>query len=319
MELHTEYRIPVIGKPLSRLVLGTAFFNPQSEEKGFELLEAFRKAGGTILDSARAYGESEKVVGAWLAAQGHRGDMVVISKCGHGVGVLPEDGFENLVGEELATSLANLQTDYIDLYMLHRDNPGMPVERIMDRLNIDVEAGRVRALGASNWSYDRVEAANDYALKNGLAGFSVVSNNLSLGEPAGPFYPGLVSTDANGEAWHERTSVPLIPWSAQARGFFTGMLTPGMAKDPDAIEEPFMKRMAEIYGTNRNFERLRRARELGKQKDATAMEIALAWLLHKPFAVLPVVGPRTPEELASCLKATALKLSADECSWLAAA
>lgn len=200
--------------------------------------------------------------------------------------------------------------------MLHRDNPALPVGRIVQRLNREIEAGRVRAIGASNWSYPRVEEANRFAAASGLSGLAMVSKHLSLAESNGPFYPGLVSVDEEGKRWHARTGTPLLSWAAQARGFFTGRFTDSMAAAPDSIEDPFTRRMLEVYGTPANLERLRRARILGEAKGRTPMEIALAWVLRQPFPVVPVVGPRTIEELDSCITATAVTLSDEESLWL---
>jgi aryl-alcohol dehydrogenase-like predicted oxidoreductase len=225
------------------------------------------------------------------------------------------------VTRELDESLETLRTDHIDLYMLHRDNPAVPVGRIVERMNRELERGTVSALGASNWTYARVDEANAYATQHGLHGFAAVSNNLSLAVPAAPFYPNLVSTDPAGERWHEATATPLLSWSSQARGFFTGRDEAAMQAAVQggaiATEDAFTKRMVEVYGTPDNLERLRRARELGAALGGvSAIQIALAWLLHKPFPLLPVVGPRTPAELSLCVDACSIQLPPAQCAWL---
>jgi len=310
--------LPDVGRPISALALGTAFYRFEDRTRCFEILDAFARFGGTLIDSGRLYGDSEKVIGEWMAARRVRDRMVVITKCGHGAdGILPADGFEDMVTEELATSLESLQTDYVDLYMLHRDNPSMPVGRIMDRLNLALDRGRVRALGASNWEYARVDAANDYADKHGLAGFAAVSNHLSLAIPTGPFYPGLVATDPAGERWHEQRGTPLIAWSSQARGFFSGRFTAEMRDRPRDDQDDFTRRMLEIYCADDNLERRRRATEIGGREGGTsAVQVALAWLLHKPFPLVPIVGPHSVDELASCIDATSLRLTEAEVKWL---
>ncbi len=320
--LDSKSWIEGIDKPISALALGTASFRLADAQRCFELLDDFRQMGGTVVDSGRQYGDSEAVIGEWLETRQAREQMVLVTKCAHGANaILPSVDFEDLVTRELEQSLEHLRTEAIDLYMLHRDNPAVPVGRIVKRLNQEVARGRVRVLGASNWTYERVAEANQYALRNGLQGFAVVSNNLSLAVPAEAFYPRLISTDRAGEGWHERTGIPLLSWSSQARGFFTGRYTPatehalqgGEVVDPD----PFTQRMVEVYGTRDNLERLQRARELGEKLGGySAVQIALAWLLHKPFPVVPVVGPRTRDELASCVRATEVRLTKDQCQWL---
>jgi len=305
-----------IAKPIAQLALGTAAFSPEHRDVWFAVLDRFCECGGTLIDTARVYGDgaSEKVVGEWLASRGARERVVLLTKCAHGgsAALLPEEGLEEVVTREREQSLEALQTDYFDVYMLHRDNPAVPVGRILERLNQEISAGYARALGASNWSYARLDEAAAYAREHKLTGFALVSNNLSLAVPAEPFYPGLVSTPPEGEAWHARHGVPLLSWSSQARGFFTGRYS-----GSEAPMDAFAQRMLQVYGSAENLERLRRAQELGKRKGGySAVQVALAWLLYKPFPLIPVVGPHNEEELLSCVAATRLELSEDECRWL---
>lgn len=303
--------LPTLGKPVSPLALGTAWCRNAERDACFRVFDAFREGGGTVFDLARLYGggESEEVAGAWLQARGCREDTVLITKGGHGDchGLSPGT-FEPTVEAELATSLATLQTDYIDLYMLHRDSPEVPVGRIVEHLNALQARGSFRAYGLSNWTYERLEAARAYAADHDLAPLAAVSNHLSLATPAGPFHPGLIAVDADGARWHVASGIPLVSWSSQARGFFTGRYTPAAVPDP-ANADAHTRQMLAIYATPANLERLHWAAEIGRKKgDYTAVEVALAWLLHRPFPVLPVIGPRTPAELSSCLRATEITL-----------
>ena len=307
-------RIVGMEKELSAIALGTAAYTVADKAQWFSILDAYAAQGGTVLDTARMYsgGQSERIVGEWLAGSAYRDRMVLITKAGHGENILPEEHCEATIEAELAESLRVCKVDHIDMFMLHRDNERVPVERIMACLHAFIEDGRVRALGASNWTYPRTQAANAFAEQRGLTSFATVSNTLSLARPAAPFFPGLVATDDAGERWHRETGIPLIPWSAQARGFFTGRYTPDTA-DPN---NPHDQRMLEVYATPENLEHLRRAQALAAQHGCTAMEIALAWVLHRPYPVLPIVGPRTVEELESCLRACEVTLSSDDAAWL---
>jgi len=308
-----------VDKEVSELILGTAAYRLDGRDVWFSLLDAFMMYGGTTVDTARIYanGESEQLIGQWMESRGNRETVVVITKGGHGKdGALPRERFRETIEEEIRRSLEALRSDYIDLYLLHRDNPAIPVGEIIEVLNAERERGRIHAFGGSNWTYERVDEANGYATRQGLRGFTAVSNNLSLAVPTGPFYTGLVSTDPSGECWHIRTGIPLLAWSSQARGFFSGRCRPEM-RNADHIEDGFTRRMIEIYGTDENFERLRRAEELGKRKGGySAVEVALAWVLSKPFRVVPIVGPRTKQELESCVRALSIQLTASEIKWL---
>lgn len=316
-ELTASPIIPGLDRPISRLALGTAFFRAGDQEACHALLDAFVAAGGTLIDSGRMYGDSEQVIGAWLDARGTRERVTLLTKCAHGTGQIPAEGYPQLVQDELATSLRLLGTDSVDLYLLHRDNHQMTVQEILEPLNAAIERGQVRRLGASNWEYRRVTEANAFAAAHGLHGFSLVSNTISLATPAAAFYPGLVHVDAMGARWHRETGIPLLPWSSQARGFFAGACPrptgTGARRPPNGYDQ----RMQQVYGTPANFARLDRARTLGERKGGlSATQIALAWVLHRPYPVVPVVGPRTPEELASCVRAGAVQLTPAELHWL---
>ena len=301
-----------------RLALGTAFYRAETRDVWLAILDRFVEAGGTFIDTARDYGESEAVLGAWLGSRGVRDRVVLATKGGQGRGhgLTPGD-FAATIAVELADSLERLGTDTIDVYLLHRDSPGVPVAEIMECLNVHVARGVVGALGASNWTYARVMEANEYARRTGRRGFGVVSNNLSLAVPSAPFYPGLVSVDCEGERWHRRTGTLLLSWSSQARGFFTGRYDAAMRGHSDGVRDGFTRRMVEVYGTDGNLERLRRAAEIGREKGGyTATQVALAWLLHRPLPVLPIVGAQTEDEFRSCLEATSLELTPGDLAFL---
>ncbi len=315
--MKSRYLFSEINKPISQIGLGTVAYNIEYKEKWHKILDYFVEHGGTLIDTARGYSTSEEVIGNWMEKRSIRDKVVIITKCGlTSQGVLPEENYPDLVHNELSTSLQTLRTDYVDIYMLHRDNLEMTVEEILEPLNEEIAKGKVKILGASNWEYRRVEEANQYAYKHNMKGFALVSNTISLAFPAAAFYPGLISTDKMGERWHIETGIPLIPWSSLARGFFTGKYTPEMRNTVSLKSDTFTARMLKVYCTDENFERLNRAKKLGEEKGYTAMEVALAWLLYKPYPIVPLVGPRECEELESCFKALSLSLTEKEVKWL---
>lgn len=314
-------RIPGIDRPLSALALGSHYYRLDDSSRWRGLLDHYLDAGGTLLDTARSYGDSEQVIGRWLADRAVRDRLTLLTKGGHGTrhGVTGSD-FAAVIESELSTSLEVLGTDQVELYLLHRDSLAFDVGTIIEALNTELRRGRVQAIGASNWEYDRIERANTYARERGLQGFSVVSNHLALARSAAPFWPGLVSVGPDGWDWHRRTGIPLLVFSSQARGFFSGRFEPhqrdAAAGTLGALDE-LDARVLEVYGSDANFARLERARQLGRDKGGySATQVALAWLLHQPLPLLPIIGPRDRDELAASFAALSLRLTPEETRWL---
>jgi aryl-alcohol dehydrogenase-like predicted oxidoreductase len=246
-------------------------------------------------------GAAERDLGAWLASRPDvRNELVLISKGAHPDGerrrVTPSE-----IAADLEASLAALGRP-IDVYMLHRDDPHLPVGPIMDALNEHVRAGRVRALGASNWTCARIDEANAYAADHGLAGFCCSSPHLSLAVQNEEHWDDTRSArEPEIFAWHERSGLPLFAWSAQARGFFAG-------HDSESV--------ARVYDNADNRERRARASELAGRLGCTANQVALAWVLAQPFPVYAVVGARTIAQLREAVGALEISLADDELRWL---
>ena len=302
--------IPGVAKPISRIVLGTLVFSPHKDKTGEELLDDFFAAGGNAIDTAHAYGggDSERVVGAWMNTHVNRDEVFLIDKGAHHTPKVPRPRLNpQEIKCDLDESLDRLHTDYIDLYLLHRDDPQIPVATIIEYLNQEIESGRILAFGASNWTHQRIQKANEYAAQNGLIGFAVSSSNLSLAVPMEAMWPGVLSASEDAQRWHRENQIPLMSWSSQARGFFSGQFTPEIRDDDN---------MVRVYYNRDNFERLKRAQELGIKKGFTAIQIALAYVMHQPYPTFPIVGPCTLEELDSSLGALKIELSSDEMRWL---
>jgi aryl-alcohol dehydrogenase-like predicted oxidoreductase len=194
--------------------------------------------------------------------------------------------------------------------LLHRDDPGTPVDAIVESLAHHTAMGRVRAYGGSNWSHQRIEAANVYAQAHGLPPFAASSPNLGLAVPNEPMWTGALSISGDAAAldWYRRTQLPILSWSSQAGGFFTGQFAP---------EKTENRSMARVYYSDANWERRRRAEQLAGEMGRTAMQIALAWVLNQPeLNVFALVGPRSRAELESSLAAQEIALTAEQVAWL---
>jgi aryl-alcohol dehydrogenase-like predicted oxidoreductase len=292
-----------IDKPASRLVLGVD--NQETVAYGSAMFDAFFEAGGNFFDTAFIYmgGRSEVIFGHWLKNRNIREQIVLLDKGAHTPFCTPAD-----LSKQFLTSLERLQTDYTDLYAMHRDNPQVPVGEFIDVLNEHVRAGRMKRFGGSNWTIERFEAANEYATKNGLQGMSFLSNNFTLARMIEPPWAGCMSASTpEFRAWLTEKQIPLMPWSSQARGFFLDDTAPDFKADPERVR---------CWFSDDNFERLQRARELAKKYNVMAINIALAYVLRQPFPTFPLIGPRTMSELRTSLPALAVPLTDEEVKWL---
>jgi aryl-alcohol dehydrogenase-like predicted oxidoreductase len=299
--------IPGVDQAISRLIMGTGDLR-KLEEPERMMLDAYIEAGGNAFDTAHQYRGREQLLGQWLAEKGLREKVVILSKGAHhddgspGPRVNPQ-----AIRKDLLESLERLDTTYVDLYALHRDDPSVAVGPIMEELNEHLAAQRIRAIGASNWSHQRIQEANEYAAAHGLTGFAFSSPNLSLAKPNVPRWEGCVSADGDTCAWHAGNGLPLLSWSAQAGGFFSGHFSPENRADEE---------MVKVYYSDNNWERYRRAVKLAEAKGVTAIQIALSYVLHQPFPTGAIIGPRNPEELKSSVEAMNLPLTPQEVEWL---
>lgn len=300
--------ISAVEKPISSLILGSDYFTPQNQEKVNEMIEAFVEVGGNTIDTAYIYagGESEKAIGHWIDQSSNRDKLNIWTKGGHP----NQNGHTINHGElydQLQTSLERLKTDHVELYALHRDDLTVRVEDILEWLNEHVQAGRIHAFGASNWSTERLEEANQYAAKNGMQGFSFSSPNLSLAKAKEPYWPGCVSADQQMIKWHEQSQLPLFSWSSQARGFFTGRFTRDNLENEDLVR---------VFYNDENWERYDRAEKLAKEKQCSLIEVALAYVLNQSFPTGAIIGPQNRQELQSCGRGASVSLTADEIAYL---
>ena len=293
-----------VDKKISRLVMGVD--HPKTEPYAAVLFDDFIERGGNCFDTAYIYGGgvAEKVLGHYIKNRGIRKDVVILDKGSHTPFCTPE-----FLTKQFKESLERLQVDYVEIYMMHRDNPDVPVKEFIDVLNEHVKAGRMKVFGGSNWSKERVDAANRYAKRKGLQGFSAVSNNFSLARMVDAVWGGCIaSSSPEYRAWHKKRQMPLMPWSSQARGFFVeGKAAPG--KDDD-------KELTRCWYSEDNFKRLERAKELAKKKGCLPINIALAYVLCQPFPTFALIGPRMLSETRTSVPALDVELTPKELKWL---
>lgn len=300
--------IPGVSFPISQLIMGSDYFSPEKIDYVSEMLDAYVAIGGNAIDTAHIYvgGNSEKAIGMWHQRRGNRKDIAIWTKGAHpnadGPRVNPQ-----AIYEELMISLDRLQTDYVDLYALHRDDPQVEVGPIIEALNEHIEAGRVHAIGVSNWTWQRIHEANEYAASHGLIGFSFNSPNLSLAKAQEPYWRGCISADEDTLAWHRKVQLPLLSWSAQARGFFTGRFSPDRPDNPELVR---------VFYNDANWERYRRAERMAEEKGLHTIQIALAYVLNQSFPACAIIGPQNEAEMKSCGEGAAVQLTPAEMAWL---
>ncbi|GAA1483358.1 aldo/keto reductase [Brachybacterium fresconis] len=292
-----------LDKKVSRLVMGCD--NQMNLAHATAMYDAFYEIGGTTFDTAYIYGGgyTEKLFGQWVRNCGVREDVVVIAKGAHTPHCDPDS-----ITRQLEESLERQGTDYADLYMMHRDNPEIPVGEFVDVMDEHLRAGRIRAYGGSNWTPQRVDEANAYARANGRTGFTILSNHFGLAEALDVPWAGCVhATDPESKAWLEERGIALLPWSSQARGFFTGRAHPEDRSDAELVR---------CYYSEENFERLARARALGQEHGVPATAIALAFVLHQKFPTFALFGPRSIAEMRSSTLGLGVELSERDLAWL---
>jgi aryl-alcohol dehydrogenase-like predicted oxidoreductase len=312
--------LPIANTSLkfSALALGTGPFGTGvSLERTEELYSLYRESGGNTIDTAHCYcfwvpgqgaGSSERAVGHCVRKIKDEGKVNIVTKGAHPSVppdyVRPDDFLSSkVIASDIAESLERLGGVKIDLYLLHRDDGTTPVSQIIDTLNSHVNSGHIRSFGASNWTTRRMAEANDYAKKHKLHGFVMSQPQFSLAKTNGvePV------TDPNNRylydhdfVWHSQSKLPVLCYSPTAGGYFA---TRG-------------EKSKESFDNQTSRARLARAEELAAKMKVSANQIALAWLMHLPFPVVPILGTADPAHLVDCLASAKIKLSKKEVEWL---
>jgi aryl-alcohol dehydrogenase-like predicted oxidoreductase len=300
------------GSGISRLILGTGGYGSRSDDRFyFDLLDYYISAGGNTLDTAAVYGESERTLGRWLKTCGiNRGDIIISTKGAHPpISDIHSSRMTAVdIDYDINNSLRDLACDYIDIYYLHRDNINVPVSYIMDTLNKYVEKGYVRALGASNWSYERISQANTYAASNRLAGFSFSQIYHSLARLTPEEYGDdtLICMNDTEAAGYAASKIPVMAFTSQARGFFF--------KNYKLSDTEVAGRFA----TAENRSRLIRLRNICKLKGLTPSEIVLSYLTsaQNPVITLPVIGASSITQLRETVENAGYELTEAEIKYL---
>jgi aryl-alcohol dehydrogenase-like predicted oxidoreductase len=286
---------------------GNVFGWTADEPQSGAVLDAYANAGGNFIDTANSYlvehGQSETIIGRWMAARGNRDQIVVATKVGGGRGPVRNLRPETIEREAHA-SLQRLQTDRIDLYYAHFDDPATPLEESLRAFDALVKDGTVRHIGASNYTPERLTAALELQRELGLAEFSVLQPHYNLVER--DFERTLLPV---ADAW----DLAVLPYYALASGFLTGKYRPG----GDAVESA-RAGAARAYLDRGGAAALEVLDQVAAAHQTTVATVALAWLLTRPRVVAPIASARTTRQLEQILPAADLALTPAEADRLSA-
>ena len=288
------------------LALGTARFGTDiPRTTAFSILDAYMNYGGNLLDTAAIYGMgvSEQTIGDWLNDRGARSKMTISTKGGHPS--LPDWQCritEADIRSDIEHSLGYLQTDYVDIYFLHRDDESQSVDVIMPILNKLVCEGKTRHIGASNWTVARINEANNFARKNGMAEFcmSQILWNGAIINKNGVKDQTLVVMDDIEHKGYSANRMPVMAYTSQAHGLFSLIRDKGF----DGLSEDIIR----TYLNTATRERAMRILAVSENTGVSPTAVSLAYLLHnKDVKAYPILGISRPERFFEAMGVFSLR------------
>lgn len=309
------------GHRISRIALGsTNFGEPMSREESWRVIDYAREQGVNVLDTARVYGEwyknggrcgyCEDVIGSYLEDRKCRNQVYLITKGGHPPLHQRHESRLNAkcLRDDLEASLLDLRTDHVDLYFLHRDHSSMDLPEVMEALNQFVKEGKVGAVGASNWRYDRIQEANRYAKEHGLTPFTASQMEWSMAKFEDCCNKDDTQLAIRPEEYEEykKSGMLVMCFTAQAHGLFSRAQTLGgydKLAEADALGK---------YKDPANRQRIEAALWLCRKYRVSPAALAVAYLTSQDFPVIPVLGCSRLEQMQDSLSATDLTLNAED-------
>jgi aryl-alcohol dehydrogenase-like predicted oxidoreductase len=293
-----------VDRPMSQLIMGCD--NRNNIGDGAIVWDAWIEAGGNTFDTGFVYGggKHEAVLGEWIAARGMSNEINVIAKGGHSPYCTPR-----AIETQLDISLERLGLDSVPIYIMHRDNPDVPVGEFVDALNELKEKGKIGIFGGSNWSVERFIEANVFAENNRMQPLQILNNNLSLAVMEKPIWDGCITSNSqNTLGFLRETNTIHMSWSSQARGYFL----------PESLRDRLPADIGPevCFGSKENAERRMRAETLAAERGVSAHNIATAWVIGQAFPSFALIGPRSPGELVSTIPGLTVNLTASEVAWL---
>jgi aryl-alcohol dehydrogenase-like predicted oxidoreductase len=283
---------------------GNVFGWTLDEERSFAVLDAYFAAGGNFIDTADSYGRhgagagaSEEIIGSWMAARGNRDRIVIATKVGSSA-LRPGLSAANIAAAA-EDSLRRLQTDTIDLYYAHKDDPDTPIEETLGAFARLIREGKARQVAASNFTAERLQAALALGAREGLARYVALQPHYNLMERD-------YETDL--QPLCEREHLACMPYFGLARGFLTGKYRAGEPQ-PDSPRAGDVNR---LYENERGFAVLDALDEIAAAQEAPVAAVALAWLAAQPTVLAPIASATSPEQLTELLACMRVELTGPE-------
>jgi aryl-alcohol dehydrogenase-like predicted oxidoreductase len=293
------------GLKVAPLAFGGNIFGwTVDEAQSFSLLDAFIDAGFNMIDTADSYskwvpgnkgGESETIIGKWLKQNSKRKEVIIATKVGSELGPGEKGLSKSYIMAAVEKSLQRLQTDYIDLYQSHSDDPETPIEETLEAYAQLIKQGKVRAIGASNYTSERLSLALDIANKSGLPSYQGLQTLYNLCDRS--------DYEANLEQLCTERGLGVLTYFSLASGFLTGKY-----RSADDLAGRARAEMVRKYVSDRGFRVLNALDQLSKQLNSTPASIALAWLIARPGITAPIASATSLEQLNSLINAAGLKL-----------
>ena len=311
-------RIPLgkSGLSVARFALGGNVFGWTSDEKSsFQVLDAFVDAGFNLIDTADTYsiwidghtgGESETIIGKWIRATGRRDDVIIATKVGMDMGPGGKGLSRDHILRSADASLKRLQTDRIDLYQAHADDPVAPLEETLRAFSSLIDQGKVRAVGASNYEAPRLEEALERSRRSGLHRYESLQPRYNLVDRDA--YEGPL------EAACRENGLGVLTYSTLAAGFLTGKYR----SKADIGKSPRGAR-AEARLNDRGYRILAALDQVAERLASSPAAVALAWSMARPSVTAPIASARSVAQLEQLLTATSLHLNQDSMQLLEAA
>jgi aryl-alcohol dehydrogenase-like predicted oxidoreductase len=290
---------------VSPLAFGGNIFGWTVEEAGsFQLLDAFVESGFNLIDTADVYskwapgnkgGESETIIGKWLKQSGNRERVILATKVGMEMGPEKKGLSKHHIFRAVEDSLARLQTDYIDLYQAHADDPQTPLEETLEAFTELVRQGKVRVIGASNYTAERLSEALAVSQEHGFAKYESLQPLYNLYDRA--------EYEAKLEPLCEEKGLGVIPYFSLASGFLTGKY-----RSEEDASKSARGQMVKKYLNERGFRIVSALDQVAKQYRSTSAKVSLAWLIERPSITAPIASATNLEQLKDLIEATELKL-----------